>query len=276
MSNERKPGTEFPISQPVNGKMIVEVSDPEIEYGGSFAWINSNDRGFDLTEDTLRLANIKIRVQLSQDSNYHVEIKKYSRGKNGADAESRAQKIGFSAKYSDSVLDVGSGIAIGRENKFRAQQVVVVIEVPEGKKIRFDETINKLHALSIRSEQSKKWHRYNGDFDLNWDEYFDYETDVDYTMGKDGYLINPNKPQKENNGNYRYDSNDSTKDLQKSIKERERKLEQERKQLEEDKKRLKDTIPGSNKKETVDDVTDKSNTGSITYSPLFSFASLLN
>ena len=45
----------------------------------------------------------------------------------------------------------------------------------------------------------ERWHRYNGDFDMNWDEYFDYETDVDYVMGKDGYLINPAKPEKKEN-----------------------------------------------------------------------------
>jgi phage shock protein PspC (stress-responsive transcriptional regulator) len=273
MSNERKPGTDLSITQPANGKMIVRVSEAEIEYGGSFSWINTNDRGFDLTEDTLRLSNIKIRVQLSQDSNYHVEIKKYSRGKNGADAETRAQKIGFNAIYRDSILDVGSGISIDRDSKFRAQQVVVVIEVPEGKKIRFEETVNKLHALSIRTDRNKRWHRYNGDFDINWDEYFDYETDVDYVMGKDGYLINPNKPQKEKSENYQYDS---TRNLQKDIKERERKLEQDRKQLEEDKKKLKDTIPVNTKKEITDVGIDKSNAELITYSPMFSFASLFN
>jgi phage shock protein PspC (stress-responsive transcriptional regulator) len=275
MDNERKPGTEIPITQPANRKMIVQVSEPEVEYGGTYSWIHISDRGIDLTEDTLRLANIKIRVQLSQDSNYHVEVKKYSRGKNSTEAESRAQKIGFNAAYKDSILDIGSSINIDRGSKFRGQQVVVVVEVPEGKKIRFDETVNKLHALSIRTEQSKKWHRYTGDFDLNWDEYFDWETNVDYTMGKDGYLINPNRPRKENTENYRYDSNDSTRDLQKNIQEREQKLEQERKQLEEDKKRLKDTTPSANKK-AIGKIIHKSNGESITYSPMFSFATLLN
>jgi hypothetical protein len=251
--------------------MVVKVSEPEIEYSGSFPWIHINDRGFDITEDTMRMANIRIRVEQSQDSNYHVEIKKYSRGRNSADAERRAQKISFNANYNDSVLDVPSGIAIDQNSKFRVQQVIVVVEVPVNKKIRFDETVNKLHALSIRTQRDKKWHRYNGDFDINWDEYFDYETDIDYIMGKDGYLINPDKSEKALNpdGSYRYD--DSTRkskkeDLQKELK----KIEEEEKKDSLRKRRQ------GNKSGTGNDANDKSTAGLITNSPILSFANLFN
>jgi hypothetical protein len=261
---------EFPITQPVNGKMLVKVSEPEIEYGGSFSWIHITDRGLDITEDTMRMANIRIRVEQSQDSNYHVEIKKYSRGRNSADADMRAQKISFNASYKDSVLDVGSGIAIDKDSKFRVQQVIVIIAVPVNKKIRFDETVNKLHALSIRTNRDKKWHRYNGDFDINWDEYFDYETDIDYIMGKDGYLINPDKPEKKINpdGGYRYD--DSTRKNKKDD------LKRELKKIEEEEK--KDSIRKKRegiKLESVDDVT-YNNTQSTVNSPILSFTHLFN
>src|SRR6476620_3765 len=120
MSNEKRTKADLAIAQPVNNKMIVKVSEPEIEYGGSFSWVHFNDdRGFDITEDTLRLANIRIRIEQSQDSNYHVGIKKYSHGRTIAEAEARAQKIGFNAAYKDSALDLGSGIAIDRDSKFR-------------------------------------------------------------------------------------------------------------------------------------------------------------
>jgi hypothetical protein len=263
MSNERKPPTEFAITQPQNNKMIVKVSEPEIEYGGSYSWIHFDNGGFDITEDTVRLSNIRIRIEMSQDSNYHVEIKKVSRGINSNEAEIRAQKIGFHATYQDSVLDLGSGISIDRESKFRAQEVIVVVEVPFNKKIRFDETVNKLHALSIRTDKDKKWHRYNGDFDINWDEYFDYDTDVDYVMGRDGYLINTANPEK------KIDSNENI-DERRLKKEQ---LKEELKKIEEDEK--KDSIQKKSegtKSETMDDSNDEENvTESIVYSPIFSF-----
>jgi len=271
MSNERRPPADLAIAQPVNNKMIVKVSEPEIEYGGSFSWVHFNDdRGFDITEDTLRLANIRIRIEQSQDSNYHVGIKKYSHGKTIAEAETRAQKIGFNALYKDSILDVASGITIDKDSKFRWQQVIVVIEVPVNKKIRFDETVNKLHALSIRTDRDRRWHRYNGDFEINWDEYFDYETDVDYVMGKDGYLINPAKPiKKETNEE---ENNDSLE--RKNKKEQ---LQQELKKIEEQEKH--DSVQKRSQtatSETVDYMkSEEANTKLSVYSPL-SFAALFN
>ena len=268
MTNERRPPADFAITQPSNNKMIIKVSEPEIEYGGSFSWVQFNDdRGFDITEDTLRLANIRIRIEQSQDSSYHVGIKKYSHGKTTAEAEARAQKIAFHATYIDSVLDLGSGIAIDKDSKFRAQQVIVVIEVPVNKKIRFDETVNKLHALSIRTYRDRKWHRYNGDFDINWDEYFDYETDVDYVMGKDGYLINPSTPEKKEN-----DENNSN-----DRKNKKQQLQQELKKIE-DEERV-DSIHKKSQpvtSETADFMKkEEANTKLSVYSPL-SFAALFN
>ena len=268
MTNERRPPADFAITQPSNNKMIVRVSEPEIEYGGSFSWVQFNDdRGFDITEDTLRLANIRIRIEQSQDSSYHVGIKKYSHGKTTAEAEARAQKIAFHATHTDSVLDLGSGIAIDKDSKFRAQQVIVVIEVPVNKKIRFDETVNKLHALSIRTDRDRKWHRYNGDFDINWDEYFDYETDVDYVMGKDGYLINPSKPEKKEN-----DENDSN-----DRKNKKQQLQQELKKIE-DEERV-DSIQKKSQPVTTETPDfmkkEEANTKLSVYSPL-SFAALFN
>ena len=46
---------------------------------------------------------------------------------------------------------------------------------------------------------------------MNWDEYFDYETDVDYVMGKDGYLINPAKPEKKENNENEQTTKEKTK-----------------------------------------------------------------
>ena len=46
--------TAIAISQPANGKMIVAVSEPELEYTGSFDWMNDGGEGWDLSSDTLK------------------------------------------------------------------------------------------------------------------------------------------------------------------------------------------------------------------------------
>ncbi len=222
MSNYKRPSTELAITQPVNNKMIVKVSEPEVEYSGSMPWVDIDGEGLDITKDTLKIANVKIEdVLLSADGNYHVEIKKYSRGRSVPEAESKAQKLQFNVSYQDSVLDLGSSIAIDKETKFRGQQVIVIIRVPAGKKIRFDETVNKLHSFNITINDRNRWDR-NGERDWNIDdETFGYKTNVDYIMGADGQLKDPNgtavTTQPAND--YRYENNDSLK-LEKSIEKK--------------------------------------------------------
>jgi len=248
MSNYKRPAAEMTITQPVNGKMIVKVSEPEVEYSGSMPWIDIDGEGMDITKDTLKIANVKIEdVLLSTDGNYHIELKKYSRGRTTGDAESKAQKIQFSSSFKDSILDLGSSIAIDKETKFRGQKVIVIIRVPAGKKIRFDETIDKLHSFNITINESNDWRRSGRrDWDLD-DESFGYKTNVDYTMGADGQLKDQNgatvTTQPAND--YRYNSNDTSakaapqNDIQKQIDaEKQKKEESERKikELEEKKK----------------------------------------
>lgn len=186
-SNYNREGAEMTITQPVNGKMILLVSEPELEYSGSLPWVDIDGEGLDITRDTLKIANVEIRdVRKSSDGNYHVRIKKYSNGRSVADAETRAQKIQYTASFRDSILDLGSSLAIDKDSKYRGQQIEVYIEVPVGKKIRFDETLEKLHAFNIRLNNKKNWrgnNRTDWDFD---DESFNFNTNVDYVMTEDG------------------------------------------------------------------------------------------
>jgi len=226
MSNYKRPASEMTITQPANNKMIVKVSEPEVEYSGSMPWVDIDGEGLDITQDTLRIANVKIdEVLLSTDGNYHVEIKKYSRGRTHIDAENRAQKLQFNVAYKDSVLDLGRSIAIDKESKFRAQKVIVLIRVPAGKKIRFDATIDKLHSFNVMINDRDDW-RKNGKRDWDFDdESFGYKTNVDYIMGADGQLKDEKgatvntKP----DVNYRYESNDSL-ELEKSIELKKKEL----------------------------------------------------
>ena len=51
------------VVQPANGKMIVAVSQPELEYTGRFDWINDGSNGWDLSHDTLKLSTVKFNIK---------------------------------------------------------------------------------------------------------------------------------------------------------------------------------------------------------------------
>jgi phage shock protein PspC (stress-responsive transcriptional regulator) len=271
---DRTDPIEVPVSQPAKGRMIVRVNEPQVRYSGSMWWIHDDNAGWDITDDTMKYNNVKIRVGKSDDSLYHVRIYKYSAGSNLSNAQNRAARTLFSVNSQDSILNLSSALSIDKNSKFRGQGVVVEIEMPAGKKINFDESvIDAYNPWVVR--RSVKAGRYWGrrwQSDWDYDDFFNLQSDIDYTMGEDGVLFDPLKPpKKENNNNYRYEDNNDEK------QNRKKELQKELKQIEQQEKQ--DSIQRKTegvKKETVDDITDKSEASSITYSPMFSFATLFN
>jgi len=195
-------------ANPGTGKMIVAVSAQELEYSGRFGWINDEGEGWDLSDDTLRLSFVRFNIQASTDSLYRVTVKKWGYGKTDQDALQRAQKIQYGFSVKDSVLDLGNGYAIDKDSKFRFQNVELEIQVPVGKKIRFDESVTrKLNPVKFKVK--RRYYRNRGiNIQFDDDDYFDFRTDVDYTMGIDGELKD-DSGRSSGTGDYRYDDNDS-------------------------------------------------------------------
>ena len=230
---------EVPVSRPDMNKMTVRIDEPEIRYSGNFAWMDDDgDRGgWDLTDDTLYMSNVKVRVAKSEDSFYHVTMMKYSHGRNRNQAARRAQSLHYTASSMDSALVLGSGFGIGKNQKFRNQRVIVEIKVPAGKQIRFDESVaDKLHFTNIRIAERRSWR--NGRWDVDWDEdsYYDWEPNIDYTMTSTGELVRSSSTTTTTGSGvyeYRRDSANRGSDLDSQIEQQRRRLEEESRRLRE-------------------------------------------
>ena len=252
------------IAQPSMGKMIVAVSEPELEYTGRFDWINDESKGWDLTNDTLKLSTVNFNIKASPDSVYHVALKRYSFGRNEQEAISRAEKIQYAAYSRDSVLDLSNGYAIDKDSKFRGQQVEIEIQVPVGKKIRFDESVNyKLNPANIRIKRSSRRNRIVN-IEVDDDYWHRFRSGVDYVMGIDGSLKDVSGSTIKTD-DYRYEENDSIR-IRKAIEIK----RQELKELEELKNK-EQTKPGAGTLESLDDKEDIGN--AFTHSPVFSLVS---
>ena len=235
--------TSVSINQPANGKMIVAVSKPELEYTGGFGWIDGDADGWDISSDSLKIAAIHFDIRTSPDAQYHVTLKKYSFGRTENEATARAEKIVFDITSKDSVLDLDHGYAIGKESRFRGQHVEIEIQVPVGKKIRFDRSVDvKLNGMEVKVKRSYRRNRISG-VEISDRGGFVYQTDIDYTMGAGGELIGPDgeKPAPKTDNGYRYD--DGKKDTTAVKTESgtlEKQLEEEKKRNEENEKRIRD------------------------------------
>src|SRR6185503_10353265 len=129
----------------------------------------------------------------------------------------------------------------GKETKFRLQQAIVFIRIPAGKKIRFDETVGKLKDFGIRLGDNNRDRRWSREWEYDSDYYFDYKTNVDYTMGADGELMDADgKPATSRPAeDYRYPVSDSIRkaqekeNIQKQIDEEQRKKEESDRKIKE-------------------------------------------
>lgn len=259
--------TDIPVSltQPANGKMIVAVSQPALEYSGGFGWMSDEADGWDISSDTLKIAAVNFDVIASPDAQYHVVVKKYSFGNTNAEASSRSEKILFDVVSKDSILDVANGYAIDKNSKFRGQNVEVEIQVPVGKKIRFDESVTaKLNSIDVKVKRGSRRNRIKS-LEINDHNGFDYRTGVDYTMGAGGELTGPGgEKTKTGSGNdYRYDAaadsvtNKKEDDaILKQLEEEKRKKEESDRKIKDLEEKLKTSKPGAGVKKKEIKKTD--------------------
>lgn len=247
--------TPIALVQPANGRMIVAVSEPELEYTGGFGWINDGANGWDISEDTLKIAAVHLNVKASPDAQYHVQLKRYSFGRSISEAGSRAEKIVFDIASKDSILDLGNGYAIDKNSKFRGQNIEVEILVPVGKKIRFDESVReKLNSIHVKVRKSYRRNRITG-LEINDEDRFSYRTDIDYTMGAGGELEGPGgeKTVTRSSGDYRYDQPaadttghpDQNEQIKKQLEAERKKKEESDNKIKELEEKLKSGKPGA-------------------------------
>ena len=181
--------------------LMLTVSQPALSYSNSVPWIHADGDdmgGWDLTQDSLKLSNVVIETALSPDSSYHVKVIRTAFGRSADQALLRAESLLYPVReFTDttkrsatassvSVIDLPSGYAIAAKDKFRAQQVKVVVQVPAGKNILFDRSIKeKLNGSELQIRYNKRGRV----SEFLWEDVtFPYRGGVEYKMMPDGTL----------------------------------------------------------------------------------------
>jgi phage shock protein PspC (stress-responsive transcriptional regulator) len=204
------------ITNPVNGRLHVDVMPAEGKFY-NLSWFDdvSDDIPFMISaeEDSLLMNTVKVKIDKSDDSNFHVYIVKFARASNPVNAEAYAEKVEFPISQKDSTLFLSSGFAITKDTKFRNQQVLVVVEVPVGKQINLDNRINDFDWFTVSTNKRNRNRGMRIDWEDEWDRGYGYKTDIWYTMTPSGLektdkrSDNWNTDENDSNGNedgYRY------------------------------------------------------------------------
>lgn len=173
---------EAAITQPANNSMVIKVMDGKVKYYSS-DWFNGDFPFLSLNEDSMLLNTVRVNVVKSEDSAYHIKLVKLSLGNTPAIAENNAGSINFPITQKDSVVYFPKGFPVSSKNKFRNQQVIAIVEVPIGKKIMIDESVNDYDWFNINFNRRRNW---NVDWKDRWDNSYSWDDNVQYIMTDSG------------------------------------------------------------------------------------------
>jgi phage shock protein PspC (stress-responsive transcriptional regulator) len=223
---------EVALVQPAGGKMYIDVNSGSINYR-----YYSNDWGFDWDNewplfganmDSIMLNDVRVDVVKSNDNNFHLTKVKFSRGRNPMIARTTAEKINFQTTQNDSVLYLPKGFSISKKERWRNQQVLMVLQVPVGKRFFLDKSVSRYDNFDVRYN-----HRGSIDIEDTWERTYWVESGKEYIMTPDGpKQVNRLDPVALQKGEYK--ERDKEEDLEDSVKKRIEEEIRQKKRREED------------------------------------------
>ena len=199
------------IQQPAAGTLKIKAqSDKTRYYGRSWWWNDDEDNDHDAfflnsNEDSMFLNTVRVKLVKSEDSLYHVHVIKMSRANTPQKAEAKAKNISFSVKQMDSTLILPKGFTISRDDKYRAQRVLVIVEVPNGKKVMMDKSLDHYDWFDVNyNHRGLGW---TVEWNDRWDNDYGWNSNVEYRMTDDGLKRTDNKDAKIKSGKIKIDEN---------------------------------------------------------------------
>ena len=190
----KRPGSiknEVTVAQPSTGKLKIEFKEVEgnyypldLDWDDDFDFRRDTD-GILLSrnEDSLLLSNIRVKIEKSTDSQFHVTLIRRARSSSAVEAEGYAEMIDYKVSTLDSILQLPLSFPITSATKFRNQQVLVEVKVPVGKEVYIDKRADQLSWYSVRS--GSKGLNINIDHDYDEDD-DSWRPGVWYIMKADG------------------------------------------------------------------------------------------
>lgn len=117
------------------------------QYSG-FRYVSNEDT----SADGFRLHNVRLDVRMSPDSQFHIWVYRSARGANRMDAESNAAAIPVAFQLNGNQLTVDNNLVIPSGQRIRGQRVLLVLQVPQGRVLRFNRNTEGILAGLLNAE----------------------------------------------------------------------------------------------------------------------------
>jgi phage shock protein PspC (stress-responsive transcriptional regulator) len=179
------------LTQPQHGKLFIDLMNGgKSHHYYSREWYGINwDNDWPIygdSFDTLQLNTVRLNIVKSKDTAFHVHRLKFSRGRTRAEAQDLARRISFEPVQEDSILLLPRGFGISQQEKFRNQQLLLVIEVPVGKKIEIDKSVHDYNWFTININHRNGFNINDYDESDDWGNAYGWRSNVEYIMTQDG------------------------------------------------------------------------------------------
>ena len=137
-------------------KMDLQVSDTlEISsnYGTQyhFTGFRYSDED-DSAASGFRLHNVRLDVRMSPDSQFHIWVYRSARGTNATEAERNAAAIPLAFTQNGNRLMINNNLLIPATQRIRGQRVLLVLQVPQGRVLRFNRNSEGVLSGLINAE----------------------------------------------------------------------------------------------------------------------------
>ena len=173
---------ELQIAQPSTGRLFVKVDDAllptkSMKYNRWFNDMNDDNNEFKLMDrNTLWLNNVKLNIERSEDTLFHVYETRSSRGNSSQEASMKANKISFVVSQLDSILTLPRGFVVNSRDKFCNQQVLITVEVPVGKTLKVSEAINEYswYTINVNGNGVYRSRHWSDNDDMDFDNNTEY------------------------------------------------------------------------------------------------------
>ncbi len=106
--------------------------------------VMSDDGFMSISKNKIRFSEVSVQYRKSADTLFHISQYKESQGRNATESVDRAQAITHTAILNGDTLIMDPWFEFPRKDKIRAQEVTIVIEIPEGATVRIKDDIISL------------------------------------------------------------------------------------------------------------------------------------
>jgi phage shock protein PspC (stress-responsive transcriptional regulator)/heme/copper-type cytochrome/quinol oxidase subunit 2 len=191
--------------------------------GGGFEVING---------DSILVRDVNLYFRQSKDTSTYMEIFKESQGANETIADNNAKQIAFNTSVSGNNINIDEGFVVSSNQKYRGQEIKIIIYVPKGRKLTLNDKLIKYCRINgnrsgfNKRRSNKKWR--NRDYESHWSMY----------NSDDTYIVTANNELKSVKDNNRAQDNDNNQEQQSKNRRKSDSIEAEKRKIELEKEDL--------------------------------------